>query len=738
MPGSNMRTYLGAVALLVAERNQWRHLPGLLQPGRWIWRQRTVKYSSTGRSNITKVLIANRGEIACRVIRTARKMGMQSVAVYSEADWNSMHVEMADEAYSIGPAASQQSYLSMEKIIQVAKVSASQAIHPGYGFLSENTEFAELCKQEGLIFIGPPSSVIRDMGIKSTSKAIMSAAGVPIIEGYHGEDQSDQYLKEQAGRIGYPIMIKAVRGGGGKGMRIAKSEEEFQEQLESARREARKSFSDDAVLLEKFVHTPRHVEVQVFGDQHGNAVYLFERDCSVQRRHQKIIEEAPGPGIDPEIRRKLGEAAVKAAKAVNYVGAGTVEFIMDSNHNFFFMEMNTRLQVEHPVTEMITGTDLVEWQLRIAAGEKLPLSQEEIRLKGHAFEARIYAEDPQNNFMPGAGPLVHLSTPLPGPSVRIETGVRQGDEVSVHYDPMIAKLVVWAADRQAALKKLQYSLHQYNITGLNTNIDFLLSLSRHPEFEAGNVHTDFIPQHSHDLLPPPSATAKEVLCQAALGLLLQEKVMTNAFRLQTEDQFSPFASSSGRRLNFSHTRNVTLQDGKNKVAVAVKYNRDGSYSMQIEDKTFEVLGDLCNEGDCTYLKCSVNGVVSKPKLIILENIIYLFSMGGSAQIGIPMPKYLSSASTEGIQGSTLAPMTGTIEKVFVKAGDRVKTGDTLMVMIAMKMEHTIKSPKDGTIKKVLFKEGSQASRHAALIEFVEEKSDEAESKLNPGRRSDDK
>uniref|UniRef100_F7GE15 Methylcrotonoyl-CoA carboxylase subunit alpha, mitochondrial n=1 Tax=Monodelphis domestica TaxID=13616 RepID=F7GE15_MONDO len=723
-----MGTPLGAAALLVAERSPWWHVRGLLLPGRWIWKQRTLRHSSTGRNNITKVLIANRGEIACRVIQTARKMGVQSVAVYSEADRNSAHVDMADEAYFIGPAASQQSYLSMEKIIQVAKTSASQAIHPGYGFLSENTEFAELCKQERIIFIGPPSSAIRDMGIKSTSKAIMSAAGVPVIEGYHGEDQSDQCLKEHARKIGYPIMIKAVRGGGGKGMRIARSEEEFQEQLESARREAKKSFNDDAMLIEKFVDTPRHVEVQVFGDQHGNAVYLFERDCSVQRRHQKIIEEAPAPGIDLEVRRKLGEAAVRAAKAVNYVGAGTVEFIMDPNHNFYFMEMNTRLQVEHPVTEMITGTDLVEWQLRIAAGEKIPLSQEEIRLNGHAFEARIYAEDPQNNFMPGAGPLVHLSTPPSGPSLRIETGVRQGDEVSVHYDPMIAKLVVWAADRQAALKKLRYSLHQYNIVGLNTNIDFLLTLSSHPEFEAGNVHTDFIPQHHQDLFPPPSATAKEVLCQAALALLLQEKAVTDAFRVQTKDQFSPFASSSGRRLNFSYTRDMTLKDGQNNVAIAVQYNRDGSYRMQVEDKTFEVFGDLCKEGDSTYLKCSVNGIVSKPKLIILDNTIHLFSMEGSARIGIPVPKYLSVASSEGAQTSTLAPMTGTIEKIFVKAGDRVKTGDTLMVMIAMKMEHAIRSPKDGTIKNVLFREGSQANRHASLIEFVEEEPGESESK----------
>uniref|UniRef100_A0A9L0TKS9 Methylcrotonyl-CoA carboxylase subunit 1 n=1 Tax=Equus caballus TaxID=9796 RepID=A0A9L0TKS9_HORSE len=652
-----------SVLLVAAGRSRWQRVPRLLPPPRrGPWKQRTVKYATTTGQKITKVLIANRGEIACRVMRTAKKMGVQSVAVYSEADRNSMHVDMADEAYSIGPAPSQQSYLSMEKIIQVAKMSTAQAIHPGYGFLSENVEFAELCKQEGIIFIGPPSSAIRDMGIKSTSKSIMAAAGVPVVEGYHGEDQSDQCLKEHAGRIGYPVMIKAVRGGGGKGMRIVRSEKEFQEQLESARREAKKSFSDDAMLIEKFVDTPRHVEVQVFGDHHGNAVHLFERDCSVQRRHQKIIEEAPGPGIRPEVRKKLGEAAVRAAKAVNYVGAGTVEFIMDSKHNFYFMEMNTRLQVEHPVTEMITGTDLVEWQLRIAAGEKIPLSQEEITLQGHAFEARIYAEDPSNDFMPGAGPLVYLSTPQADLSTRIETGVRQGDEVSVHYDPMIAKLVVWAADRQAALTKLRYSLRQYNIVGLHTNIDFLLRLSGHPEFEAGNVHTDFIPRHREELLPHRKAAANEVLCQAALGLILKEKAMSEVFKMQTQDQYSPFASSSGRRLNTCYTRNVTLRDGENNVAIAVTYNHDGSYSMQIEDKTFQVLGDLCSEGDCTYLKCSVNGVASKTKLIILENTIYLFSMEGSIQIDIPVPKYLSSVSSEGTQGGTIAPMAGTIEK----------------------------------------------------------------------------
>nr|XP_056705548.1 methylcrotonoyl-CoA carboxylase subunit alpha, mitochondrial [Euleptes europaea] len=656
-------------------------------------------------------------------MRTARKLGVTSVAVYSDADRNSMHVAMADEAYAIGPAPSQQSYLAMEKIMQVAKKSAAQAIHPGYGFLSENTEFAELCSREGIIFIGPPSSAIRDMGIKSTSKAIMAAAGVPVVEGYHGEDQSDGCLKEHARKIGYPVMIKAVRGGGGKGMRIVFSEKEFQEQLESARREAKKSFNDDAMLIEKFVDNPRHVEVQVFGDQHGNAVYLFERDCSVQRRHQKIIEEAPGPGIELEVRRKLGEAAVKAAKAVNYFGAGTVEFIMDNEHNFYFMEMNTRLQVEHPVTEMITGTDLVEWQLRVAVGEKLPLTQEEILLKGHAFEARIYAEDPNSNFMPGAGPLLHVSTPPTDSCTRIETGVRQGDEVSIHYDPMIAKLVVWAEDRQAALRKLRYCLRQYNIVGLSTNIDFLLSLSGHPEFEAGNVHTNFIPQHYDKLFPPKEAVSSVALCQAAFGLLLREKVATDAFRKQSRDKFSPFASSSGRRLNIPYVRNLILRDGENDVNISITYNRDGSYHMQIQDQSFHVCGGLSSEGDSDDIRCSVNGVVHKSKLVVADDTIYLFTLDGREQIGLPVPKYLSGVSAPGDPGGAVAPMTGTIEKVFVKAGDKVHSGDPLVVMIAMKMEHTIRASKAGVIKKVHYQEGSQASRHAPLVELEDEDSE---------------
>ncbi|KAJ7324728.1 hypothetical protein JRQ81_017748 [Phrynocephalus forsythii] len=506
-------------------------------------------------------------------------------------------------------------------------------------------------------------------------------------------------------------------------MRIASSEKEFREQLESARREAKKSFNDDAMLIEKFVDNPRHVEVQVFGDTFGNAVYLFERDCSVQRRHQKIIEEAPGPGITPEVRRKLGDAAVKAAKAVNYVGAGTVEFIMDSQHNFYFMEMNTRLQVEHPVTEMITGTDLVEWQLKIAAGDKVPLTQEQIQLKGHAFEARIYAEDPNNNFMPGAGPLLYLSTPPSDSCTRIETGVRQGDEVSIHYDPMIAKLVVWAEDRQAALRKLRYCLQQYNIVGLSTNVDFLLNLSGHPDFAAGRIHTNFIPQHYDQLFPPKEAISQVALCQAALGLIMRERRVTDTFRIQSGDQFSPFASSSGRRINIAYTRNLTLLDCQNSVNMAITYNHDGSYNMQIQDQSFHVSGCLSCDGDSEYIRCSVNGVVHKSKVIILDDTIYLFSPEGRDQIGLPVPKYLSGVSATGEQGGAVAPMTGTVEKVFVKAGDKVQVGDPLVVMIAMKMEHTIRAPKAGLIKKVLYQEGSQVNRYAPLVELVDENSD---------------
>ncbi|VDM65229.1 unnamed protein product [Strongylus vulgaris] len=471
---------------------------------------------------ISRILIANRGEIAIRVINTARKMGIESIAVFSDADRDALFVKEADKAFHIGPAAAAESYLNIDRIISTALAAGAQGIHPGYGFLSENAKFAERCAEAGIVFIGPPVQAIRDMGTKSIAKQIMHEAKVPVVEGFHGSDQSDSNLKAHSERIGYPIMLKAVYGGGGKGMRIAWSSSEFDEKLASARSEAMKSFGNDEMLVEKFVERPRHVEVQVFGDHYGNHVHLWERDCSVQRRHQKIIEEAPAPLINRETRLRLGESAVRAAAAVGYVGAGTVEFILDPKGDFYFMEMNTRLQVEHPITEAITGLDLVEWQLKIAQGEKLPLKQDQIPLNGHAFECRVYAEDTKNGrFMPTAGKLEYVSFPT---DARVDSGVVSGDEVSVHYDPMIAKVcisphclhqffhmtyswrnlfilkvVVWAEDRAAAAAKLDSALSRTLISGLPTNIQFVRRVLKHPEFAKGNVYTDFIPDHQKEL-----------------------------------------------------------------------------------------------------------------------------------------------------------------------------------------------------------------------------------------------
>merc|ERR1719433_1433200 len=520
-------------------------------------------------------------------MKTAKKLGIQTVAVYSDADRGSLHVALADEAIRLGPPPSGQSYLRGDKILSVAKETGAQAIHPGYGFLSENVEFAEQCQQDGVIFVGPPASAIRDMGIKSTSKIIMEAAGVPVISGYHGEDQSLDKLRAEADKIGYPVMIKAVRGGGGKGMRISMTEEQFDSQLDSAKREAMKAFGDEVMLLEKFVVDPRHIEVQVFGDRHGNYVYLFERDCSVQRRHQKIIEEAPGPGLSWEVRRKLGEAAVRAAEAVNYVGAGTVEFVMDKDFNFYFMEMNTRLQVEHPVSEMITGVDLVEWQLNAAAGEVLPVTQEDINLRGWSFEARIYAEDPNNSFMPGAGPLDYLSTPEAAEDVRIETGVREGDQVSVHYDPMIAKLVVWGQDRDSALRKLRSCLAEYNIQGLSTNVNFLMDLASHPEFVAGNVDTEFIPRH-YDSLFPEKTICDSTLCEAVLASVLSEAVAAPSGL----DLTSPFSHLTGARFNHPLQRTITLIHEGSSMSAFVSSLGGSHFNVQVKDKSYSVNAKL--------------------------------------------------------------------------------------------------------------------------------------------------
>ncbi|XP_017101018.2 methylcrotonoyl-CoA carboxylase subunit alpha, mitochondrial [Drosophila bipectinata] len=668
---------------------------------------------------INKILISNRGEIACRVIRTARKLGVRTVAVFSDPDEKSLHTQLADEAYRVGEAASSASYLRGEHILEIAKQSGAQAIHPGYGFLSESVEFAELCQREGVIFMGPPSSAIRDMGIKSTSKAIMAAAGVPIINGYHGDDQSDECLQREAKAIGFPLMIKAVRGGGGKGMRIAENPEDFLSALNSARTESQKSFGDSSVLLERYVRSPRHVEVQVFADQYGDAVYLWERDCSVQRRHQKIIEEAPAPGLSEELRRELGEAAVRAAKAVGYVGAGTVEFILDKEDlSFHFMEMNTRLQVEHPISEMITGTDLVEWQIRVAAGERLPLKQEQITRNGHAFEARIYAENPRGGFLPGAGPLRYLSTPHPSAEVRVETGVREGDEVSVHYDPMIAKLVVWGENRSQALNSLIARLREYHISGLDTNINFLIDLASHPEFQLANVHTGFIDEH-FDSLFPPIVISQQQVSQAALALVFNE--LQAAFSNSNGSQ-DPFSSAANARLNYALIRTYNLRANDKVYSVAVKYDGE-DVQVQVDDGSWQVIkAQRVEDGVRLKIRANIDNNISTYNANIDGASISLFLESGKVDFELVQPKFLSAQVDQlGGGGSrVVAPMPGVLEKVLVKPGDQVKKGDSLAVLIAMKMEHILKAPKDATVKSIGGAEGDNVAKGAAVITFVDE------------------
>lgn len=516
-----------------------------------------------------KILIANRGEIACRVIRTARRLGILTVAVYSDADRNALHVTMADEAIYIGPPPSRESYLAVDRIIGAALRTGAEAIHPGYGFLSENADFCRACIANTLVFIGPPAAAIEAMGSKSAAKKIMEKAGVPLVPGYHGRDQDSSILKKVSDEMGYPVLLKATAGGGGKGMRQVWAPDEFEEALTSAKREALGSFGDETMLVEKFLIQPRHVEVQVFCDQHGGAVYLAERDCSVQRRHQKVIEEAPAPGVTEALRQEMGEAATRAAKAINYQGAGTVEFLLDREGSFYFMEMNTRLQVEHPVTEMITGQDLVEWQLRVAGGEKLPLTQDQIRITGHALEARIYAEDPANDFLPASGTLTFLQPPEESDHVRVDTGVLQGDEVSVYYDPMIAKLVVWDENRDKALGRLTKALAEYRISGMATNIDFLYNLVCCESFKRAEVDTGFIDKHHDEIFRQHQQDISQTVALAALYLVLEQAKKAEIGATRSHDPWSPWNSTGGWRLNQAHANYFELlfQDQSYPVAI---------------------------------------------------------------------------------------------------------------------------------------------------------------------------
>ena len=672
----------------------------------------------------TKILIANRGEIACRVIRTARRMGVRCVAVYSEADANARHVRMADEAVCIGPAAVRESYLVAERILDAARRTGAQAVHPGYGFLSENAGFADACAAAGIVFIGPPADAIRAMGSKSAAKTLMAAADVPLTPGYHGANQDPDFLRQQADAIGYPVLIKAAAGGGGKGMRLVEQREDFAAALASCQREAISSFGSDVVLIEKYLRRSRHIEMQIFADTQGNCVHLFERDCSVQRRYQKVLEEAPAPGMTPERRAAMGRAAVDAARAVGYVGAGTVEFIASDTFaqdgRFYFMEMNTRLQVEHPVTEMITGQDLVEWQLRVASGEPLPLRQEQLDIRGHAVEARIYAENPEQDFLPSTGRLLHLARPAESLNVRVDTGIEQGDEITPYYDPMIAKLIVWDVDRHAALARMRQALADYRIVGVNTNVDFLSRLVACPAFANADLDTGLIERSREFLFPARSEPPKSVFFVAAVAGLLREHAAALARASQSGDPWSPWSLHDGWRLNLQPRRTLTYRSGDALHKVIVAYEADGwrltlgSESVLARGRFLDsgrFAGQLAVELDDRRLVASVVAVTEKH-----EQKRHVFLNGTTYVLQRDDPLHLVEAG--GAHGGVLtAPMPGKVIALLAAAGQQVDKGAPLLILEAMKMEHTITAPKNGRVRAFRYATGDQVADGAELVDF---------------------
>ena len=659
------------------------------------------------------LLIANRGEIACRVAATARKLGIRTVAVYSDADAQAKHVASCDMAVHIGGSAARDSYLKADVILQAALETGAQAVHPGYGFLSENETFAVACAQSGVTFVGPPASAIAAMGSKSAAKALMEKAGVPLVPGYHGDNQDPDFLHQQADLIGYPVLIKASAGGGGKGMRVVEASEQFQQALSSCKREASASFGDDKVLIERYLQKPRHIEIQVFADQHGQCVYLFERDCSVQRRHQKVIEEAPAPGMTPERRQAMGEAAVAAAKAVGYVGAGTVEFIAEPDGRFYFMEMNTRLQVEHPVTEMITGLDLVEWQLRIAAGEPLPLSQDQLEIKGHSIEARIYAENPDKGFLPSVGKLLYLGLPdhvaFARGDIRVDGGVRSGDTISPFYDPMIAKLIVWGENRDQARARMIQALADTQVAGVHTNVAFLSRLMSDAAFAASDLDTGLIERQRQTLLPPPQACEASWLALASAAVLASQSAQGQASQ-------DPWARTDGWRMGGAYHRDLHWLDGEAARRVTYRLDRTGaSFVVDGVDAKVEWKVQAEVADGAQTLQISWNGRNQSGTVARDGERFHLFSLGRHVTLTLHDP--LAHADDEDVEhaGGLTAPMPGKIIAVQVKAGDKVKRGQPLLVMEAMKMEHTISAPADGTVKEVFFAVGEQVADAAVLI-----------------------
>ena len=660
----------------------------------------------------TKILIANRGEIACRVIKTARRLGIRTVAVYSEADANARHVRLADEAVLLGPAAARESYLVAGKILDAARRTGAQAVHPGYGFLSENADFAEACAASGIAFIGPPAAAIRAMGSKSAAKKLMGSAGVPLTPGYHGDDQNPARLHQEADSIGYPVLIKAAAGGGGKGMRLVECSADFSDALASCKREAISSFGDDHVLIEKYITRPRHIEIQVFADSLGHCVYLFERDCSVQRRHQKVLEEAPAPGMTPERRREMGEAAVAAAKAVGYVGAGTVEFIANQDGSFYFMEMNTRLQVEHPVTEMITGQDLVEWQLRVAAGQPLPLAQEQLQIRGHALEARIYAEDADRGFLPSTGSLIRLAPPAESLNVRVDTGVEEDDEITPHYDPMIAKLIVWDEHRDAALARMRKALADYQVAGVTTNIDFLSRLVACPAFAGADLDTGLIERQRDFLFPAAEAAPRDVLLVAAVGELLWEQHAAKLAARASGDPWSPWHARDGWRMNLSSARMIGFRDGESLVEAHVAYGRD-QWQITLNGQVTLVRGRKL-DGDRFAVELDDRRLIAS--VVAVADKRHVFLNGTTHILLRDDPLHLVEAG--GAQGGGLtAPMPGKVVTLLAQAGQKVEKGAPLLILEAMKMEHTITAPAAGVVKAFCFAAGEQVGDGAALVEF---------------------
>ena len=651
------------------------------------------------------ILIANRGEIACRVIRTCQRMGIRAIAVYSDADKDALHVAMADTAIPIGGNSASESYLNAEAVLATARESGAEAVHPGYGFLSENADFAEACQAAGITFIGPPTAAIRAMGSKSAAKTMMGDAGVPILPGYHGDAQDMDTLREAAAGIGYPVLLKPSAGGGGRGMRLVERAEELDFAVESARREAASSFGDDTLLIEKYLAAPRHVEIQVFADNSGNTIHLFERDCSVQRRHQKVIEEAPAPGLSDDLRAAMGKAAIAAARAVGYAGAGTVEFLLDEGGGFYFMEMNTRLQVEHPVTEMITGLDLVEWQLRVAAGEKLPADQKKIRANGHAIEVRLYAEDPEQDFIPAAGRLSHLRLPEESDVIRIDSGVREGDSVTAYYDPMIAKLIAHGTDRAEALDRLRAAMARVRIAGLATNAGFLATALLHPEFAAGGVDTGFIERHAAALMPPRQPASDRVLVFAALAVIDRRERTARMDAARTADRHSPWAGLRGWRLNAGPREAVTLLDGNEAVDIEISGGRVSLRGrIAAAESTDAGQDDIAIEIDGMDITVFVDGATRR--LRIHDALAEAEAHAGETETGVPP-----------------APMPGVVVAVLVEPGAKVEAGMPLMVIEAMKVEHTIRAAVDGTVDAVHFKIGDRVDEGARLVAFTPDEPD---------------